>query len=375
MSTMLDAVRRAAGLSKGQMVKRLMACPGVQISNTYARDMLGSGKLPKTQPQAKELVEKYIGAEFSEVLKALKIKANEIWNPEKEDNPMFKKVMLSQKAAAHFGLPRNPFELVNSADDVFMSTSHFYVMEVMRMTAQTSGFAAIFGQVGSGKTTVKIKLFDELRKDGRYHIITVKSPEKGRISAKVVLTAIIRDLTGEPDTKLTQGSVEVLTRRTEELLKVRRDKGEFCLLVIEDAQDLLPKTLKVLKRLWEIEDSFRRLLAIILIGQVEFIPKLNSHDVREVAERMTQAQLEPLDEKDLEGYINKRLLAVKANPAKIIAPEAIAALSKKLTISDVNGKTTSLAYPQQINNMMVKILNFAADGGFTTITPEVVAAA
>ena len=69
------------------------------------------------------------------------------------------------------------------------------------------------------------------------------------------------------------------------------------MLMIEEAHDLSIPTLKYLKRFWELEDGFKKLLAIVLIGQVEMKAKLDESqnwEAREVIRRIEVLELKPL---------------------------------------------------------------------------------
>lgn len=81
--------------------------------------------------------------------------------------------------------------------------------------------------------------------------------------------------------------------------------GNKHLLVIEEAHGLPLPTLKHLKRFRELEDGFRKLLGIVLIGQPELRMKLSetNPEVREVTQRIELVELQALDA-ELENYLN-----------------------------------------------------------------------
>jgi type II secretory pathway predicted ATPase ExeA len=75
--------------------------------------------------------------------------------------------------------------------------------------------------------------------------------------------------------------------------------------VIDEAHSLPIPTIKHLKRFFELELGFKKLLSIILIGQPELKAKLSerNQDVREVVQRCEMVELAPLDGGRLDEYL------------------------------------------------------------------------
>ena len=75
--------------------------------------------------------------------------------------------------------------------------------------------------------------------------------------------------------------------------------------MIEEAHDLAVPTLKYLKRLWELEDGFDRLLGVLLFAQPELMSVLDARSwaVREVVRRIEVVEVGALDEPgELESF-------------------------------------------------------------------------
>lgn len=92
------------------------------------------------------------------------------------------------------------------------------------------------------------------------------------------------------------------------ILKASAQVGQRHVLIIEEAHALAIPTLKHLKRFYELQDGFKKLLSIILIGQTELEKKLSEHnpEVREVVQRCELVKLPPLDN-HVEGYLRHKL--------------------------------------------------------------------
>lgn len=87
-----------------------------------------------------------------------------------------------------------------------------------------------------------------------------------------------------------------------------------CLLVVDEAQHLSAEALEQLRLFTNIETNDKKLLQIILIGQPELQEKLNTRELRQLAQRITaRYHLLPLTQEETLFYINHRLQAVGGN--------------------------------------------------------------
>lgn len=364
---------------------------GINLSQTSCRFMLNYGHDLKRVPEFKKTIAEFVAKHYSQTLEKLEIKSENLWdtweavgkeiNPTTENTEFLMKLkmfteatMLSKDTMNHFGLKSSPFTpQIRQESEIYLSASHVYALEVMREAAEYGGFAVVTGQVGSGKTTVLSKFLEENRINQKYQIIFPEAIDKTRLNANQILQACVFDLT-ESHAK---GGMEALSRQVKNLLIKRSDNRERTVIIIEEAHDLSEDTLKNLKRMWEMRSGLARLLGIILIGQNELEYRLYGKantNLREVSARATHARVEPIQD-ELGEYIAHRVRAIKGDINKIITPEAVAELSKRMTIVDRNGKQQSVAYPLMINNIMNRLMNMAADSGEEIITPDVIKSA
>lgn len=282
--------------------------------------------------------------------------------------------MLTQKAKRHFGLFKDPFlDDVQNPDDVFLSAEQRYIRESLYQAAKHAGFLAVVGESGAGKSTLRRDLVDRIARDGdAITIIQPRTIDKGRLTAGSICDAIVGDLSSEPPKR----SLEAKARQVERLLVGSSRSGNAHALVIEEAHDLTIQTLKYLKRFWELEDGFKKLLAIILVGQPELKDKLDERkhwDAREVIRRIELAELLPLDAA-LGGYLALKFKRVGSQLDGLFAADAVDAITQRLTLRRRGqGETISMAYPLTVNNLVTKAMNLAADIGSPTINADLIA--
>ena len=281
--------------------------------------------------------------------------------------------MLSDKARHHFMLPKNPFiDDVTDANDVFVSKDGHYIRESMFYCARNSGILAVIGESGAGKTTLRKDLIDKInRESSDIVVIMPRTIDKGRLTAGAICDAIISDLSHESPRR----SLEAKARQVEKTLANSARAGQRHVLIIEEAHDLTIQTLKYLKRFWELEDGFRRLLGILLIGQPELKVKLDERsnpDAREFIRRCEIAELNPLNG-NLEEYLELKFKRVGKSLDEIFERDAFDAIRSRLQIprrGGIKDSYISMMYPLVVNNLVTKALNFTAKLGAQRVSSE-----
>lgn len=281
--------------------------------------------------------------------------------------------MLSTAARKHFEIFRDPFvDDVQSPDDVFLSAEQRYIREAMYSTAKHGGILAVVGESGSGKTTLRRDLLDRITRENLPIVpIQPRMIDKSRLTAGSICEAIIRDLSRE----IPRQSLESKARQVENILRGSSRAGNSHVLLIEEAHDLTVATLKYLKRFWELEDGFKKLLAILLVGQPELKGMLDervNYEAREFIRRCEIAELMPLNG-NLEEYIALKLKRISKKPSDVFAKDAYDAMRTKLTMKRRGSDgVISMLYPLVVNNLITKAMNLCAEVGAEKIDAEVI---
>jgi len=284
--------------------------------------------------------------------------------------------MLTAEARRHFSLFRDPFQDdVQGADDVYLSADQRYIREAMFTTAKHGGFVAVVGESGAGKTILRKDLIERINREGQAIVlIQPQIIDKTRLTAGMIFHAIIDDLA--PGTPV-RSSPEAKARQAQKMLTESSRAGNAHVLVIEEAHDLSTPTLKALKRFWELEDGFKRLLSIILIGQPELKLRLDENhnwEAREVIRRCEVAELMPLD-RNLEEYLALKFRRVGAELGKVFTGDAFDAMRAKkgpqMRPGGVVARPSQL-YPLVVNNLVIRAMNAAAALGAPVVDGDVI---
>lgn len=302
-------------------------------------------------------------------------------SPDEEDEPMLlRKHTLTPDAKRLFGIFADPFGEVTKATDVFLTPDARYVREVMWHAARHGGFVAVWGESGAGKTTIKKEFFERIAKEKAqiaviqpYVVGTEDNNVKGSpIRAVHIADAIIEAIDPlQKSPRNPQAKFSLLHK----MLKASADAGWSHVILIEEAHSLDKQVLKQFKRFLEMEDGFKKLLSVILIGQTELAIKLDERDasVREVVQRCELVQLMPLGQQ-LKPYLEHRLRIIGKQLADVMDDEAIEALRAKLTFAPrrANEPGRSILYPLAVGNVLTAAMNAAAEYGAPKVNADLI---
>ncbi|MFZ7215710.1 AAA family ATPase [[Pasteurella] aerogenes] len=297
----------------------------------------------------------------------------------KDEIMLLAKQALFPATKKHFGLFRDPFaEDICSAEDVFTSADVRYVREALFQTAKHGGFMAVVGESGAGKSTLRRDLIDRINQENApiqviepYIIAMEDNDVKGKtLKAAHIAEAIITTLAPLENVKR---SPEARFRQLHRVLKESVKSGYSNVLIIEEAHALPIPTLKHLKRFFELEDGFKKLLSIVLVGQPELKLKLSERntEVREVVQRCEIVELAPLDA-ELERFVEHKLERVGKQVSDIFEEDTFLAVRQRLVAVNRQKQSTSLLYPLAVGNLLTAAMNLAESLGIPKVNGQVV---
>lgn len=202
-----------------------------------------------------------------------------------------------------FGLSEKPFAITPNPRYLYMSERHAEALaHLMYGLNEAGGFIQLTGEVGTGKTTVVRTLLEQLPQHA--DVAVILNP---RLSPSELLLSICEELgifLTDENTSSIKDLVDVLNAR----LLATHAKGRRVVVIIDEAQNLLPETLEQVRLLTNLETATHKLMQIILIGQPELRDLLSRNDLRQLAQRITgRFHLTPLNSDDTAAYIRHRM--------------------------------------------------------------------
>lgn len=201
-----------------------------------------------------------------------------------------------------YGLTDNPFSIAPNPSYLFMSNRHQQALAHLTYGLQeTGGFVMLTGEVGTGKTTVSRKLMQEL--DDRTQAAVILNPT---LTALELLATVCNEL--KIDYPGTGQSLKMYTDLILRKLADNHKNGINTVLIIDEAQHLLPEVLEQLRLLTNLETNREKLLKVVLIGQPELQQLLRRNELRQLAQRITaRYHILPLTQEEVVSYVEHRV--------------------------------------------------------------------
>jgi general secretion pathway protein A len=199
-----------------------------------------------------------------------------------------------------YGLKTAPFDITPNPRFLFHSTKHREALNhLLYGIHERKGFVQLTGEVGAGKTTLCRALLEQL--NGNFSTALILNPV---LSPDELIRAIAMEF-GLPVKGLDR--LETLAAISNFLLQ-QTLAGKETVLIVDEAQNLTEELLEQVRLISNFETDDRKLLQIVLMGQPELRDRLNSHQLRQLRQRITvRYHLQPLTRNEVGQYIYHRL--------------------------------------------------------------------
>ena len=217
---------------------------------------------------------------------------------------------------AYFGFREKPFRLLPNPEYLFLSKSHEEALAHLNYAiAQGDGFVEITGEVGTGKTTLCRAFLENL--DDTTAAAYIFNPKLGP-------KQLIKTINDEFGIQYNADDTKDLIDKLNRFLIQKKAERKKVIVLIDEAQNLSKTVLEQLRLLSNLETSKEKLLQIILVGQPELAEMLDSHDLRQIGQRISlRYQIAPLSLKETQEYIQYRLNIASQKRAPLFDPAAI----------------------------------------------------
>ena len=199
---------------------------------------------------------------------------------------------------AYFNLKERPFSISPDPRFFYLTAQHKEALtNCQYMITNRVGPVYVHGDVGTGKTTIARRLYQQLLDDPTYIPAMIISPNLK--SSNALLRLIMKEFHVKTDKKY-DNSLTLFG----EFLQDSAVKGKVPVLFIDEAQLLKPDMLELVRFLLNFETNTQKLLQIVLFGQNELATHLESK--KELKSRMYRSALASLNRNDMENMIQFR---------------------------------------------------------------------
>lgn len=272
---------------------------------------------------------------------------------------MLTKITLPEEVLEFFALKRDPFSNEMEGQDDILDTKELGRAEKKILNAvDKGGWIAVTGPVGSGKSTLIKKVKAKLARRRDVAIVEPRTLEKQYLGASHVCDSILQDL----------GTASVLTHRTLEhkarlvgrTLEEAYKDNRHVIVLIDEAHLLRPDALLALKRIYEFEIGFKKLLSLVLVGQESLARQLKTNfTLTEVSQRVDLYEIGSLNG-SLGAYVQHKLDRAGCAGRELFDRSAYKEIGRHWDT------------PLMVNNVAAAALLRAHDLGQKTVNAEIV---
>ncbi len=217
------------------------------------------------------------------------------------------------------GFEKEPFSTSPDPSFLYRSTSHNTALKRLEIAIRLRrGLSIVFGDIGTGKTTLSRALLQSFKNEPDFLFHMVLDPDFK--SEFQFLNALVQMFGITPDIKSALDFKEALQKY---LFQKGVQEQKTVVLLIDEGQKISLENLEVLRTLLNFETNEYKLLQIIILSQVELIPRIKK--VRNFFDRVAlKYTLNPLDEVETKEMIEFRLAqAGLRGPQGLFKPDAI----------------------------------------------------
>ncbi len=210
-------------------------------------------------------------------------------------------------------LKKEPFSTSPDPAFFYRSSSHQAAIKRLEINVRLKrGLSIILGDVGTGKTTLLRTLLQTLGQEEEFILHMVLDPSYH--SEFQFLTSLTKIFGIGPVFRSTLDYKEEIEKY---LFRKGVDEKKVIVLFIDEAQKLTPANLELLRTLMNYETNDYKLLQLILMAQMELLPK-----VRRIRNFIDRASLKyiinPLDRAETKEMIEYRLNQAGLNSGQVL---------------------------------------------------------
>jgi general secretion pathway protein A len=221
----------------------------------------------------------------------------------------------------HLGLKTHPFPVAPDLNHFFLSdTVEEILAEIVHGIEARKGFMLLTGDVGVGKTTISRRLLAML--------------EQKKVATSLVFNTVCQkeQLLEEinRDFGIPGGNprLNIQFRKLNHFLLAKNRKGVNCAILIDDAQNLSPASLEMIRQISNLEANGHKLAQILLIGQPELLLTLSMPGLRQLNSRVViRKKLFPLDSDTVKDYLRFKLIRAGDSGRTRVSPAAMRRIS------------------------------------------------
>lgn len=202
------------------------------------------------------------------------------------------------------GLDKEPFSTSPDPEFFYQSQEHQAALTRLMIEIRLRrGLSVILGDVGTGKTTLSRKLFQMLRERQDMLFFMILDPTYE--TEEVFLDSLLRTFQIQID-KENPSVLDMKEAIKKYLFQKGVQENKTVILLVDEAQKLNLATLEILRVLLNYETNEYKLLQLVLLSQLELLPKIR--EMKNLMDRISMKYIiNPLDDSETKEMIEFRI--------------------------------------------------------------------
>jgi len=202
-----------------------------------------------------------------------------------------------------YGLAEEPFSAVASPRYLFLTPTHRIALQKASfVVGGQKGLTAVFGDTGMGKSSLARRLHEIFREEYEFNSTLITNPRYP--SAYAFLRTIAQEMGAPIPHKSYKDTLDVLKAF---LIEKALNENQVVALIIDEAQEMTPALLEVLRQLMNFETNDTKLIQIVLMAQDNLRDVLRRPKLQNFRSRIVMAStLEPLNYEETKAMISFR---------------------------------------------------------------------
>ena len=199
-----------------------------------------------------------------------------------------------------FGLKKRPFVLSPDPEFIYFSKGHDLAFTHLEYgLAHNLGFIALTGDIGAGKTTLLKYLLEKVNPSLNLAMIF-----NTQVDPRSLLEMLAKEFELSPASNRKSDLFDALYEK----FIAEYSKGNRCIVVVDEAQNLSLQSFEELRMLSNLDAGSDLLVQIILVGQPQLRKRLAHPSLSQLTQRISvHYHLMPMKSDEIGEYIRHRL--------------------------------------------------------------------